>query len=696
MKKTLSTLMLSALCGVSFAQTAVSPDGHLKVSVTCNDGKAAYSVMLDDDVVIENSPLGLKTSIGDFTQNLKLKDANPEAKQVSENYSLPNAKIQNISYTANEYTYTFTVAQPVRQRPGQRPQQGQQGGQQPQTRDVNAFDVVMHIDNSNVAFKYVVYTQGDRKSCLVQEESTSYTFPTGTTTFLCPAMTPQTGFARTAPSYETFYEYDAEMGKNGHGRGFTFPGMFKVKASAPAVAAKKGKNAKTSAPIQQCIWVMLNETNIGGNYCGGRLECKGNVYHIAYPEMTEFGGIGNVEPGIMLDNRELASTPWRTITVGRDLKPLAETTIQWDLVKPQYEAKYDYKYGRSAWSWIIRMDASCNYDEQKEYIDFASAMGWEYLLVDALWDTNIGYERMEQLSKYAQSKNVNFFLWYNSNGYWNDAPQGPRGKMHRMIDRRKEMQWMQKAGIKGIKVDFVGSDKQQTMQMYEDILADANECGIMVIFHGCTLPRGWERMYPNFVACEAVRASENLAFNQNDNDIEALAATIHPVLRNAVGNMDFGGSTLNKYYNKNNDQRGRARKTSDVFALATAILFQTPVQNFAMAPNNLTDAPTWAVDFMKKVPVTWKDMKFISGYPGKYVELARQSTAGKWYVAGINAQDETMTVTYNLDGMFQPGQEVTVYCDDAQLQGSKTTMKTNKKNEITVTIPKNGGVVICE
>lgn len=63
--------------------------------------------------------------------------------------------------------------------------------------------------------------------------------------------------------------------------------------------------------------------------------------------------------------------------------------------------------------------------------------------------------------------------------------------------------------------------------------------------------------------------------------------------------MDFGGSTLNKYYNAKMN-RGRLRVTSDVFALATAVLFQSPVQHFALAPNNLTDAPAWAVDFMKK------------------------------------------------------------------------------------------------
>ncbi len=668
MKKILTTIMMLGACAAMQAQEITSPDGHLKVNVGCDNGVANYSVVLDQDTLVCKSPLGMATTLswrtrdrksysGDFTKNVKLAKMS-EVKSVSESYSLPQTKKANISYTANEAVYTF---------------QNQDG--------VPVFDVVMHVDNSNVAFKYVIFAQGDRKATLVESEATSYVFPEGTTTFICPQMTPQTGFARTAPSYETFYDYDAEMGKNGHGRGYTFPALFKVTTAA----ATKKAAAKTA-------WVMLNETNIGGNYCGSRIESTGSrSYGIKYPEPTEFGGVGSSAPGIMLDGKG-GETPWRTITVGRDLKPIAETTIQWDLVKPQYEAKYDYKYGRSAWSWIIRMDASCNYDEQKEYVDFASAMGWEYLLVDALWDTNIGYDRMEELSKYAQSKGVSLFLWYNSNGYWNDAPQGPRGKMHRMIDRRKEMAWMQKAGIKGIKVDFVGSDKQQTMQMYEDILADANEYGIMVIFHGCTLQRGWERMYPNFISCEAVRASENLAFGQNDNDIEALAGTIHPILRNAVGNMDFGGSALNKHYSKNNE-RGTTRKTSDVYALATAILFQTPVQNFAVAPNNMTDAPAWAIDFMKSVPVTWEDMKFIDGYPGKYVVMARKSSTGKWYVAAINAEDKPLTLSLNLLDYFEGGEIVNIYTDDANLQGSVKPTKIGKK-ALKIIVPKNGGVVI--
>ena len=96
------------------------------------------------------------------------------------------------------------------------------------------------------------------------------------------------------------------------------------------------------------------------------------------------------------------------------------------------------------------------------------------------------------------------------------------------------------------------------------------------------LPRGWERMYPNFASSEAVLASENLHFSQGSCDHEAFNATLHPFIRNTVGSMDFGGSALNKYYNADNAPRGSRRVTSDVYALATAVLFQSPVQHFNM------------------------------------------------------------------------------------------------------------------
>ena len=198
-------------------------------------------------------------------------------------------------------------------------------------------------------------------------------------------------------------------------------------------------------------------------------------------------------------------------------------------------------------------------------------------------------------------------------------------------------------------------------------------------------------MYPNYAASEAVLASENLHFGQGACDAEARNATIHAFVRNTVGSMDFGGSALNKRYSADN-QHGTVRKTSDVYALATAVLFQSAVQHFALAPNNLTDAPAWAIDFMKQVPTTWDEIKFIDGYPGKYVIMARRCGT-KWYVVGINADEQPLKKTITLP-MFQQGESLNVYSDDAQLNGSVKTLKQNKKQQMMVTIPQNGGIVI--
>ena len=573
-------------------------------------------------------------------------EKNVSTNKIDETYELASIKKSKVHYVANEAVFSFT-------------QQGK-----------TIYDVIFRISNNDVAFKYKMYPQGETLSCVVKQEVTGFVFPDGTTTFLCPQSKPMGGFARTSPSYETSYTADDVAGKNGWGEGYTFPCLF-----------RNGDNG----------WVLVSETGVNGGYCASRLlGHKEGVYTIGFPQEGEANGNGTVSPGIALPGE----TPWRTITVGKTLAPIVETTVPFDVVKPLYQAKGEYTYGRGSWSWIIGMDGSTNYKEQLRYIDFSAAMGYQSVLVDALWDKQIGRDKIEELAKYGKNKGVALYLWYNSNGYWNDAPQTPRSIMDNAIARRKEMKWMQSIGIRGIKVDFFGGDKQMTMQLYEDILSDANEYGLLVIFHGCTLPRGWERMYPNFASSEAVLASENLHFSQGSCDNEAFNATLHPFIRNTVGSMDFGGSALNKYYNADNAPRGSRRVTSDVYALATAVLFQSPVQHFALAPNNLTDAPSWAIDFMKEVPTTWDEVRFIDGYPGKYVILARRH-GDKWYIAGVNAQKETLKLKVNLP-MFSNGEKVRLFSDDKALQGGVKQIEIGKKQELQLAIPCNGGVLITK
>ena len=317
--------------------------------------------------------------------------------------------------------------------------------------------------------------------------------------------------------------------------------------------------------------------------------------------------------------------------------------------------------GRGTWSWILWQDESINYDDLCKYVDLAKAMGYEYALVDNWWDTNLGKEcdgtakdpnkSIEKLIEYAHSKGVDVFLWYSSSGYWNDIEQGPINRMANSVIRKREMKWLESVGVKGIKVDFFGGDKQETIRLYEEILSDADDHGLMVIFHGCTLPRGWERMYPNYVGSEAVLASENIVFDQAQCDLEAKYATLHPVLRNAVGCMEFGGSFQNKYMNRDNKPRENrhvnTRPCTSTFSLATAILYQNPIQNFALAPNNLEDAPEVSMQFMRDVPTTWDEVRYIDGYPGRYLIMARRH-GDTWYVAAINAEPQKLVISLDL------------------------------------------------
>ena len=434
-----------------------SPDGKVEVIVDDQDGKPAYQVSLSGQTVIERSPLGLKANFDDLTQGLIMKDC--EVKTVSDEYWLKTWKQSHVKNEATEAVCHF-----------------EKDGRQ-------ALDIIFHVTSRDVAFRYKIYPKkvrgGETLVAVIESEASGFVLPNGTTTFLCPQSKPMGGFARTSPSYETSYSLDDATGKNGWGEGYSFPCLFK----APFVATESQQTGQT--------WVLISETGTDGNYVGCRLINDGGAsYHIGFPQLGEMNGQGTTTASVSLP----CETPWRTITLGTTLKPIVETTIANDLVRPKYKPSKVYDYGKGSWSWIIGMDASCNFDEQKRYIDFSAAMGWRSVLVDALWDTQIGYERMAELSRYAQSRGVGLFLWYNSNGSWNDAPQGPRHKMDRSAARRAEMAWMQKNGILGIKVDFFGGDKQPMMQLYEDILTDANDFGLQVIFHGCTLPRGWERM----------------------------------------------------------------------------------------------------------------------------------------------------------------------------------------------------------
>ena len=637
-------LASSVLCWADDVRVS-SPNGSLVVTVSDAEGKLSYTATLDGKQMLAPSALGLQTSLGDLTKELSI--ANSQLSTVANSYSMRGTKASKVDYKANALTINL------------------------QNKDGVKFSILFQVSDNDIAYRYQMPRQTIRrreyKRVRILSEVSGFNFPEGTTTFISPQIGPETGWEQTKPSYEEGYSNDAPMDKaSQYGHGYIFPALFHLPTG----------------------WALVSETGVTSGYCGSHLSDyqAGSGYTVAYPDKGENNGFGTDFAAIPLPGE----TPWRTITLGSTLKPILETTISYDVVEPRYQASTDYKAGRYTWSWLIGQDNSINYDDQVRFIDLASAMGFEYCLVDNWWDQNIGRERIAELSKYAQSKGVHLLMWYNSNGFWNDAPQTPRNCMNTAIAREKEMSWLESIGVKGIKVDFFGGDKQQTMQLYEDILSDANRHGLQVVFHGCTVPRGWERMYPNFVASEAVLASENLFFGEGATISEGFDLTLHPFCRNATASMDWGGIIMNKFMSTDNKSR-HSRKTTDIFELASGITMQTSVQCVAMQPNNLQELPQFEMDFLRELPTTWEETRFIDGYPGKYVVMARKATNGKWYIAGLNAQKEPLALTLDLKAF---GDLTKLLVDDKQMQPVQTALKKDKKGKIKVVIQPNGGMII--
>ena len=666
--------LLSTAVGILNAQTIHSPNGELSVSLHTGE-TTHYSVSFQNQRVLDQSTLGLIANYADLASNLQL--IRTQVDTVYNSYDMAKTKCSHSDYVATRMRC------------------------QMQNPDGWPIDIVFQVSNNDIAIRYEVGKHKDKEtgSIRVMEEKTGFHFMDGTTAFVCPQSSSMIGWKRTKPSYEEGYVYDAPLSTTSHYKqGWTFPCLFKLESNNDTTKKKSGANKD-----KKNIWLLISETGVDSHYCASHLsDFKDNTASITFPMKEENNGNGTPEPAFALPG----VTPWRTLTIGDNLAPIAQTTIMYDVVEPLYETQNNYKFGRGTWSWILWQDNSICYEDQVKYIDLAAGMGYEYVLVDNWWDVQIGRKSnpvnghsIEDVIQYAHSKNVDVFLWYSSSGYWNDIVQGPINCMDNSIRRKQEMRWMKEMGVKGIKVDFFGGDKQETMRLYEEILSDADDAGLMVIFHGCTLPRGWERMYPNYVGSEAVLASENMFFDRGFCAQEAKNACTHPFIRNAVGAMEWGGCFMNKHMDRSN-QRRHTRFTTDVFELATTILFQNPIQNFALTPNNLASlnvpegkeagpAPEVCMSYLKQVPTTWDETQYIDGYPGKHVAMARRH-GDKWYIAAVNADDIPYQFTLDVKALGIDPTTLLLY------QGGDNPVVVTpkcKKGKISLEILKNDGVV---
>jgi len=566
-----------------------SPDKNIEV--TCFPGQATYDISYKGEKVLHDSKLGVIRSDADFSKDLKvIKVSNPSI--VKDNYTMVNAKKKNISYTATRRVIETEI---------------------PSGKKMN---IIFQVSNDGVAFQYM-FPEKSTDIKHISAEATSFHFYPSARAWLQPKTEAQSGFEHSNPSYEAHYMMDVPVGTpSPEHNGWVYPALFKC----------------------HNVWVLITEAALGRTYCGTALQqySKDGEYKINFPEAPE-----KIVDGALYPESELPwNTPWRIIALGT-LKTIMESTLGTDLAFPAKKIDTSFiKPGKASWSWVLKKDDSTVFKVQKEYIDFAANMKWQYCLIDAGWDKMIGYDSVKILSDYARKKGVGLLLWYNSAGDWNTVKFTPRDKLLTHESRVKEFTRLESMGIKGIKIDFFGGDGQSMINYYQDILEDAAAFHLLVNFHGATLPRGWQRTFPNLMTTEAVYGYEMITFNQKDADLAPQHMIMCSMVRNVFDPMDFTPMNLYKIPNIK-------RATTSAFELATSVVFLSGIQHYAESPQGMAHVPEYVKDFLRNLPNSWDDVKFIEGYPGKLEVVARKS-GNSWYVAGLNAENMPKQLSVDL------------------------------------------------
>lgn len=622
-------------------QMVTSPDGRVRVEFLLEEGRPFYSVRLGKEILLEKSPLGIKRSDADFTGQLTLKSFS-KTEKVRDQYTMPHGKQSRITYQANRRT--ATLANP----------QGQ------------LIQIIFQVSNDGLAFRYH-FPQPSGLKVSVEAEQTGFAFPAGTVSWLHPMHDSKTGWEKTYPSYEAHYEIEKPVGlPSPHSAGWAFPALFRVGQSG---------------------WVLLSETAVDENYCGCRLaqHSDGGIYRIAFPQINEHRGPQDpVAPSAAIP----FSTPWRLVIVGQDLGTIVQSTLATDVAGPSKVKDGSFvKPGRAAWSWLRYDTEGTKLPYLQEYLEMAGKLGWEYMLVDADWDRLVGYEKIAELAQQARQKGVELILWYNSNGEWNTAPMTPKNRMHLPEVRREEFERLRQMGIRGIKVDFFGGDKQATMQLYLDILRDAADYHLLANFHGATLPRGWHRTWPNLATTEAVMGMEFCTFDQRNTDRQAEHSCILPFTRNVVAPMDFTPVVMSRRI------RGVQRRTTPAFEMALPVIFESGIQHFGLAPFEAEALPPFALEYFKAVPTCWDETRFVCGYPAKEVVLARRR-AEQWFVAGINGEKEGKTLTLDLSFLPRTFRGVLITDSGQPDQLESKDLSAKEARNLTVSLPPQGGFVL--
>lgn len=539
--------------------------------------------------LLDGSPLGLRTTSDDLTRGLRVTDV--ARRDVTDSYTMLVGKRRQRSVSAAELKLGLAGEGDAR------------------------LELIVRVHDDGVAYRYRLPGTG---TVTVAGESSGFTVPAGARAFIAPYSL--------GPVFQGVYEQlyqEVAAGAPAPGKGWAYPALFALPGGAR--------------------WLLVTEADLDASYNGTRLHetPTGGRYRVRFPDESEGYGKGPTRPTSALP----LTTPWRVVIAG-SLSDVVQSTLVDDLSRESTLAGETgwIAPGRAAWSWLTQNTGTPQL--QRSYVDYAAGMGWEYVLVDANWDDWPGGDAaVKDLVTYAAGKGVRILLWYNSGGDHTVVGESPRDRMDQAATRRAEMSKIAGWGVAGVKVDFFESDKQDRIAQFIGILRDAADHRLLVNFHGCTLPRGWQRTYPHLMSHEAVQGAE---YYRTGGGPHAIDNVRYAFTRNVVGSMDYTPVTFALAH--------KHRQLSYAHQLALPVVFESGITHFGDRADGVAGhgfaavfaASPAARKLLAAIPTAWDETRLLQGHPRTHVVLARRS--GKtWYVGALAGQDTARELALPLD-----------------------------------------------
>lgn len=584
MRLAVALLLLTLPASLRAAEKAwslASPDGRCAIAVSLDSaGGLHYTVTRDGKTVILESPLGLRREDQPFERALTLDKAG-DVERRREAYELFTGPCSRVDHVLHRRVLTFRNA------------------------DKALLELDLAASNEGVAFRYRFPETADGVR-VMRAELTGFRLPAAARGWLQPYH----AASEYTPAYEDFYfrvsPGDPPPHSRGQPLGWAFPTLFHVPDA----------NA----------WALITESANDGAYAACHLaaDSTAGLYRIAFPAANE-GPRRYVNPAGSEPRSTLPWTlPWRVIVLGSSAGDIATATLITDLAPPSQIADTSWiRPGRASWAWWTYPDGPHTEDRFNEFTDLAARMGWEYTLFDAGW----WGPGLPRLTDHARTQNIVPLAWRGAGDYY--LPER----------RQRRLDEMAAAGVRGVKVDFWCSDRQESIAAMHNLFADAAQRRLLVNLHGCTLPRGWQRTWPNFMTAEAVLGTESYFYESRYTRQAPQLNAILPFTRNAVGPMDYTPIACSP--------KKFARTTTAAHELATSIVFTSGLIHFADGPAFFDTLPAEARQILRDAPARWDESRCLAAEPGELAIFARRS-GGTWFIAGLNGSANPTPVTLDL------------------------------------------------